>query len=503
MQFGVSESIVHWGKYTPDAPAVYHNGRITSFRELDSLINVLCHEISAANFQCERIAIAVKSKFHLLASLISILRTGKSAVLLNIGLSDEAIRTNINDTKVMALIHDNHYEKIKKFIDGLSENQTLNVSDVLENFRLPTKPFSPAIIRQPKDEWGILFSSGSTGIPKGIERDHNSIVTELLGWCLELGLNRQTSFYIGRPIYYTGGLVLSLATLLVGGKIFLNDFVDDNTPSEVWRDYQSTLGSDSLKLAFFVPDQIRAFVEITKTLEMPPCGAETILVMGAPISGDEKVKAACLLHSRIVESWGNSESLGTITDADDLEKRPNSIGRPFLTDELYIVDERCMPLGPFQHGKIAGSEEAGFLQYSNRPKETDLAKRDDLIISDDIGYIDDDGYVYVCGRDQDCILDKGTTVFIPDIERKLRTNDSIRECCVVANTLSDGSIELVGVIVLSGEVSTKESELIQQLNRTLGEHEQLTRVLLISSMPRLPSGKVDRVAVKRIASDTK
>src|SRR5207248_99335 len=79
----------------------------------------------------------------------------------------------------------------------------------------------------PNDEWGIVFSSGTTGPSKAIERNHYSMVTEHLGWCLELQLRRRTPFYIGRPVFYTGGLVLALSTLTVCGCVIVDDFADN------------------------------------------------------------------------------------------------------------------------------------------------------------------------------------------------------------------------------------------------------------------------------------
>jgi acyl-CoA synthetase (AMP-forming)/AMP-acid ligase II len=119
-----------------------------------------------------------------------------------------------------------------------------------------------------------------------------------------------------------------------------------------------------------------------------------------------------------------NKSLIILVAPEDIEKRPNSIGRPFLTDELYIINDDYKQVGPNQPGRIAGNEEAGFFQYSNRPEATNRAKRHELIISEDIGYTDNEGYFYVSGRQQDCVVINGETLFIPDIESKLRKHPS-------------------------------------------------------------------------------
>ncbi len=494
MQFGISESILHWAKYRPHTPAILHNGRVLSFAEFNDLVDSVCSAIIEVKHDGERIALAAKSKKDFLVSLIAVLRCGKSAVLLNTGLTDEALKTNLLDTEVSLLVHDERNKRISTLTTDRTGISTLRIEDVLTaREKAPSFQLGE---RGPDDEWGVLFSSGTTGTPKGIERDHNSMVTEFLGWCLELGLTRHTKFYVGRPIYYTGGLVLSMATLIVGGQIVINDFADDNNPDEVWRDYQQTLKSIKVDWAFFVPDQLRAFLGLAKNTE-PRDAAGSILVMGAPISGDEKVKASKVLGSKVGESWGNTESLGTITDPEDLDTRPDSIGRPFLTDELYVVNEDCKVLGPNEIGRIAGSEEAGFSKYSNRPKETEIAKRDRLIVSEDVGYTDADGYFYVRGRQQDCLVIGGETLFIPSIEEKIRRHEDIEECCV-SPTGDEVSVQLVAVLIPRGS-SIDLAELLSSINRLLGKNEKLARIVPVKSIPRVSSGKPDRVAIGKLA----
>jgi acyl-coenzyme A synthetase/AMP-(fatty) acid ligase len=498
MQFGVSESIEHWGKYRPRAVAVCHNGKVTTYGELNSIINDMCQHITLSGIAGNRVGICIKSKFDFLVSLIGILRVGKSAVLLNTGLPDEALTVNIKDAEVTSFIHDDIFSKrILAISKDIKSPLFLNIKKLTKDHS--HKEAAKYNICDPDDEWGVLYSSGTTGIPKGIERDHNSIVTELLGWCLEMGLNRETIFYIGRPIYYTGGLVLSLSTLITCGQLILNDFKNDNDPNEVWNDYQAVLSEISLSWAFFVPDQIRAFTTIAEKMGTIPKAARGILTMGAPISGEEKVKASKLLNCDLVESWGNSESLGTITDPDDIKTRPTSIGRPFLTDELYIVDENCNQITqPDTLGRIAGSEEAGFCQYCNRSDATNRVKQNNLIVSEDIGYVDKDNYFYIRGRQQDCIVKNGETLFKSDIEGKLRQIKSVAECAIAAKDINDTLFELIAVVVPSDTQLANKNDLLDELNAALTPNEQLNDVLLIKSIPRTSSGKTDKAAIDKL-----
>jgi acyl-coenzyme A synthetase/AMP-(fatty) acid ligase len=223
--------------------------------------------------------------------------------------------------------------------------------------------------------------------------------------------------------------------------------------------------------------------------------------MGAPISGVEKLAARQALRSAIVESWGNSESLGTITEAEDLDIRPDSIGRPFLTDRLLIVDDDGRFLSALEQGRLAGDEEAGFSRYSRRPEETARVKRRDLIISDDIGFADEAGYFFIRGRVQESVVVGDQTLFVPELEASIRDVEGVRECCiVVGQSISESG--LLTVLVAPVSPSEVPSDLLARLNAAMPGGVQLSSIRFVEALPRLASGKVDRVSAYHLASNS-
>jgi acyl-coenzyme A synthetase/AMP-(fatty) acid ligase len=489
MQFGLSESVEHWGRYRPDAPAVYSNGNCLSYRELNARVNALCSRLASDGFLGPRIAVAAKSKLDTLIAYLSVLRLGKSVVVLNSALKAEAIRTNLDDTQATEFIHDVSFSDWRGLFPSAPRAVSLADVNWSSELQTPEKPEA-----RPCDEWGVLFSSGTTGTPKAIERDHYSMVTELIGWCLELPLSRHTTFYIGRPIFYTGGLVLTASTLLVGGTVVLNDYADDNNPRLVWTDYQAFGTKHEMQWAFFIPDQLRAFIGLAAA--GLASSAKNVVTMGAPITASEKLEARARLGSAMVESWGNSESLGTITDPEDLDTRPNSVGRPFLTDELIVVDESGKEIQARAEGRIAGAEEAGFARYSGRPEATERVKQRNLIISDDIGYLDEQGYLYVRGREQDSFIVGGRNYFVRDLEESLRVLPGIVELVVVSLPSETGDATLCALVVQDAQRTFSEAELLRGLNGLLSAPLKLERAALVDAIPRVPSGKVDKSACK-------
>jgi len=487
MQFGLSESVAHWGRYRRNWRAVLTNGKIISYGSLNADVNRIVPRL--LEDPASRVAVACGSKYDLLVAILATLRAGKGVVLLNTGLSDETLRTNLIDAEVQVLLHDFSSEKAPNLVRQ-SGGRLITMPGLANEVAMALP------VREPKDEWGVLYSSGTTGPPKGIERDQDSMVTEFIGWIMELGLTRHTTFFIGRPIYYTGGLVLAAATLLVGGTIVIDDLQDENDSEQAWGSLVNTLQDNEVDWAFFIPDQLRSFLKTKRDLSLPRI-PKNVLAMGGPISGQEKLAISQLLRCNVIESWGNSESLGTITEAEDLNIRPNSIGRPFVCDDLSIVDEKLRPLEPGEHGRIAGGIEAGFARYSNRPEATHEARREGLIISEDYGFQDDEGYFYILGRLSDNIVRNGTSIFLSQIEARIRSDSQIKECCVTS-TGDEGSIQIVAIV---SPIAQTDAEAIRtRVNATLPDSEQIDRVLLME-IPRVPSGKIDRLTCKKLAVD--
>lgn len=262
------------------------------------------------------------------------------------------------------------------------------------------------------------------------------------------------------------------------------------------RRFQNASDNSKIEWAFFVPEQLREFAHIYKSSRFSSNRIGSILVMGSKISGDEKSSIAELFKCNVIESWGNTESLGTITEASDLSTRPESIGRPFLSDSLFIVDENGNRMGSKTVGKIAGAQEGGFTAYSNKLKETNRVLQHGMIISDDLGYTDEAGYFYILGRESDEIEIGGNSYSISEIENAVRMTKYINDCCVIPQTRdSDEKILICAVVIHQDWSSISSSDLCELISSDLPEGVIISEVHFLEKLPKLPSGKLDRLSI--------
>lgn len=495
MQFGSSEALMHWARYRPESIAI-HGDRTVSYREFNQWVNSIAERICAA--PDGPVAVAVTRKSWYLAAVLAAVRARRSAIMLNIRLSDRALQTNLADTGARVLVRDSAHTRIASLFPNGGCVDQVEISDAsLAHGGAPVGfDDEDGYGAQPQDPWGIFFSSGTTGVPKGIERNHESVATELIGWCIELGLHHTSMFYIGRPVFYTGGMVLALATLLAGATVVLDDAVNDDDFDSVFRDFRTKASTLPLKYAFFIPDQLRFFTKASASTPDSSFSRVTILTMGSPIAGWEKVAVAQALGTDVIESWGNSESLGTITDAEDLRMRPNSVGRPFLTDRMYVVDDNGATVPAGTVGWLAGGQEGGFSKYSNRPDDTTLARRHDLIVSEDVGWCDDDGYLYVSGRMQEALILDTKTIFLPNLEARVRAVEGVTACCVVPVHDTERNVPARLVYLIVGSVD-------EERIRTIACEEVGDRVNIdvhaVRELPLGATGKLDRKGAQLMA----
>lgn len=497
MWFWTPACVLHWGRYRGNAAAIRSNGRVVSYYQLATSLTAIAETARLRRLSKERVGLIAEHKENFVSALLGLQLAGCSVVMYNPLLSPDQLAITVQDSKPAALVTDFDVAASKIADPVSSIPQQILISELASGTPSELDSFlGNPTWAQPdlSDEWGVLFTSGSTGAPKAILHDNYSMMTESLAWILELELRKSSAFYVARPIYYTGGLVFTLSMLSIGGSVFLDNLVDPNDEIELLRQLQSAVNQVRLDWCFMVPEQVRRIIA-SEAKWTHAANPTSILVMGSPITSEEKLSLGEYFGCHVVESWGNSEGLGTISDPEDLVARPSSIGRPFLSERVFVVDEDGSVCAPGSIGRLAGSDETMFTEYLNRPEATAIVKRNALVISDDVGYRDAQGYFHILGRAQDVVTIDGRTIVVSEIERRVRKIDPVREICVSALEKDQG----IGLYaVLEMVESDIPPNLLDDVNNVLPEEEHLSDITVVEKIPRLASGKLDRMSARKI-----
>jgi acyl-coenzyme A synthetase/AMP-(fatty) acid ligase len=482
LRLGLANAISHWAIYRTDTPALVVGSERVGYKQLHQ--QSLEIELALANSVMpeERVALVVESKLSFIPALVAIIRAGCTAVIAQPGWTQEQLHGCFAANRVAAVVHDVE-----------CGSPTLSKGAKLPMIRLPIRTGAkahgrPVVSRNASDEWAVLFSSGTTGKPKGMVRSDNSVLNELMGWCLELGIRGDTRFYVGRPLFYTGGLMLTASTMLVGGSAIVPASHDDAA-------FCALCQENPPDLCFLVPSQIQRLVERARSAVLPPLRT-TILTMGSFIEPALKVEAASILGCKVIESWGNSEGLGTITTPEDLASRPSSVGRPFLCDRILVVDEEGKVQPPGQLGRLAGFADSTLSYYESREDLNRCLIRDGMVISEDIGSMDAEGYVYLAGRADDFVTINGSIVNLREIDRALCRLPEVAAACVIDIAEPAQPPRIMAAIEPRPSAVCDRDGIVRQIHEAGGPGTCLERVLVIEQLERNAAGKIHVESVR-------
>jgi len=489
IRLGISESIQHWARYTPDKQCILSENLAFSYRQLDCAIEWFANLISSRYGTGACVPVIIEDKPLLFAIIVACIRCGNYPSIINPNLSLKEFKhvlAELSENKIVVESKCNALLTESYDCYKVSQETLLLYQDYKQRSHWKTPNL--------EDPWGILYSSGTTGIPKGIIRSHFSILTELLGWLIELETRKSSHYYIGRPVFYTGGLVITLTAILVGGTVSMPNAHDENM-------YLSHCKKYKIDLSFLIPSQIQALVRYVEQEDIKhPPNARFILSMGAAFPSDLKAHAMEVLHSGIIESWGNTEGLGTITLPDDVKTRPDSIGRPFLTDDLFIIGEQGQKVNQKEVGRLSGIVDSKFTDYKNSEFLTTQHFSDDTIISEDLGYENEDGYFYLLGRVGDMFIYKGHKIYPISLEKVIASLDAVEEVSVVGIKVGDEGYIPVAFIK-SSKIEASDHKTLDFINSKLEESERIRFIKIIDQFPKTASGKIKKEELRLMYTD--
>ena len=341
------------------------------------------------------------------------------------------------------------------------------------------------------DVFNIVYSSGTTGSPKGIVHTHYIRANYCTHFASTWRMTPESVVMHAGSLVFNGAFVTLMPALYLGATYVLQARFDA-------PEFIETVAREKVTHVMMVPSQIIAVMNAPNFSVSKLASLQMLGSVGAPLHREHKDRLTSALPGIFHELYGLTEGVITILDKNDVWAKPGSVGgaQPFF--EMRIVDDAGIDVPAGTVGEIAGRSPFLMPEYYKRPDLTAQAIRDGWMFTGDMGYLDDDGYLFLVDRKKDLIISGGVNVYPKDIEEVIVTHPDVQEAAVFGIPHEKWGEAPMAAVVLRPGASVEPAALRTWVNERVGaRYQQLCAVRVLPEFPRNAAGKT----LKRVMRD--
>ncbi|MGD9662089.1 MAG: long-chain fatty acid--CoA ligase [Porticoccaceae bacterium] len=485
-------------EFSGNAPALTFGDRRWTYAQLVNDADRLAAVFSEKGVkQGDRIAFLGFHCPEVLLSLFACSKLGAIFVPLNFRLSAAELKPIIADCGAHTLVVDSQHTEILAAMVGDLDCQCYLQTDVAEGqagaWPLLTTLLNtvsgtaPSVAVNSDDIAAIVYTSGTTGIPKGVMLSHGNLWANNLNWNLAAGISSEDVILVTAPPFHVSGLfVLLTSVLLMGGHVVLHrGFDTDNAIAAI--------ENHGITITFMVPSMILMLSQHEHFPRANLSSLRLFVVGGAPTP--EPVLRLC--NDRgipVSHCYGMSEcsSATTFLDPKLATEKLNSVGLAMLLSQIKIVDDQGRNITePDVKGEICvrgGNVTSGY--WSRAQATEELFLDGGWCRSGDIGYLDSEGYLYLSDRIKDMIISGGENIYPAEVESVLMAHPAIANVAVVGRPDDHWGERAVAVIILKPAKSLTLEQMTEFCHNRLARYKVPKELHIVAEFPLNGAGKV-------------
>lgn len=493
--------IGHNARIHGDRVAIVCGDERLTWREVDACTNRFANALRAEGLgKGDKVALFMPASLEAWIAFWGSAKAGCVTVPLNVMLDADSLARLATDSNAVVVVAgpgtEGTLEKIRDLLPAVRASGWLTFGAGGPGWRsapdlMAAASEGPAGVRiAPRDIISILYTSGTTGRPKGIEHTHLSRMAYPYGFGAGLKVDRYSVAVLGTPPYASGTWITMAPTMYAGGTLVI-------LPGFSAQAFLSAVERERGTHAFLVPTQWIAVLRHEGRSSFDVSSLRCLVTAGQPLAEQthDEVEAA-FPAGGLYEVYGFTEGFATLRIPEDaaLGKR-SSVGKPALLDDIRAIDETGSELPAGETGELVARSLMMMTGYHRNPEltaETAWVSRDGrrFIRTGDLGHIDADGFVYVSGRCKDMIKSGGINVYAVDIEAVFMAHPEVGECAAIA--IPDqrwGETPLLVVLLRPG--GTVDAETLRAWgNERLAKYQRVSRLVVRDELPRAVYGKI-------------
>lgn len=489
--FSIADAVRVHARSRPNKPALESRGSNCTWATLDARVTKVAMELRQRGVvRGQTVAMLVGNSVWSWTAILGALRAGATVVPISTMLRSAMVSKFLQDSAARFFVISQEWDQLALEAAATTDVTNFRESEKAFDAGEPSLPQGSEVnaILYPSDTCNIIYSSGTTGQPKGIVHSHAARIGLALQLSLAFRMSNETRTLVTTPPHTNVTWAMMLTTILLGGTAFLMPHFE---ASQVLQNVSTWKPTHS----FLVPTQWRALLDHPDIESTSWDSLTAVVTGGAPMPLAMKTEVCRRTNWRLFEIWGFTESVVTIQNPSDMVTNPDAVGRPVVGCEIRIVDKHGADVTGREPGEIVGRSISLMDGYLGRPEETRaLIWRDgaglEFIRTGDIGEIDAAGYLTLRGRAKDMILSGGLNVFPIDIERVLMEHTGISDVTVVGVPHAYWGETPVAFVVPKPNVVIDRDALMAWANERLARFQKIADVVTVSDFPRNTLGKV-------------
>ena len=357
------------------------------------------------------------------------------------------------------------------------------------------------VVTGPNDPYNIIYSSGTTGTPKGIVHSRQMRWYQMaIGEESGLGLPGQVTL-LSTPMYSNTTLGLFVATMAYGGTAVVMRKFDCGRWLALAEQHRATH-------TILVPVQYQRLMDFPQFDEYDISSLALKYCTSAPFSAELKAEVVRRMSGALIEIYSMTEGgVVCLLRADTHPDKLHTVGIPWGGSEVFTIDEQLNRLPAGDIGELVGRSTTMMSGYQNQPEKTEEASWYDengerWQRMGDIGRVDEDGFVTLLGRSKDMIISGGFNIYPRDLEDALLKQPEVVDAAVIGVPSREWGETPLGFVVSAGGVALDLAAICARANAELGKTQRISALKQLDELPRSHIGKILKTALRELAAET-
>jgi fatty-acyl-CoA synthase len=488
-----------------ERPAVTFDGTTWTFAEFQQRIVATANALHGEGVRKgDCVGILTLNRSDVLVVLFAAARLGAISVPVNFRLTAPELRYIIEDSGLSLLVVGPDYVPVIRELAPTVSCKTFVQFDgrtdpewpVFDDWISRSNPAAPPVPIDGTDVCTILYTSGTTGSPKGAMITHGNVWANNLNWILAFGITQDDVQLSVAPMFHAGGLFANvLAVLMLGGHVVIHpQFVPDA--------FLQAIESHKVTMTFGVPTMILALTQC-QGFEKTDLSTLRYFIAGGAPSPESLLKVCMRRGIPVSHAYGMTEatSVATLLETNLALAKVGSVGIPVMLGGTRLVDaEGAVVTSPYVKAEVHVRGEHIFAGYWRKPEATTEAFADGWFRSGDVGYLDDDGYLYVCDRVKDMIITGGENVYAAEVESVVLEHPAVLNVAVVGAPDEKWGETVVAAIVMRPGKTLDIDELREFCEPKLARYKLPRRIHPMAELPLNGAGKILKAEIRKIVA---